>query len=330
MKAVTQERYGTADVLEIKDVATPTPGPDEVLVKIGASGITTGDWRMRASAFPGIFWLPGRLMAGLFRPRHRIPGSDFSGTIVAAGSNVTRFREGDHVFGTVGHGANAEYMTVPQDGAIAIRPQGLADTKAAALPFGALSALSFLRDFGRVNDGDRVLIIGASGGVGTYAVQIARHFGARVTGVSSASNADLVRRLGAEHTIDYATEDSLSGGPYDIILDTIGVTDFGKARPALADGGRLVVLNGKLREIVQTFMTRNRHKKLVFGISMPTGRDVEELRDLVEAGAVYPVIDRVYPLDEIREAHRQVEGRHRSGAIVLDHSISESQITEKD
>src|SRR4051812_12007447 len=191
MQACIYEEYGSADVVRLGEAATPTPKADEGLVRVIASSVTTADYRFRASVFPRIFWLPGRLMIGLFRPRDAILGMDFSGVVEATGSRVTRFRRGDRVFGATSpqrRGAHAEYVALPESGAIVHKPACLSDVQAAAVPFGANSALAFLRDFAQVRPGQRVLIIGASSGVGSWAVQLARHLGAEVTGVCSARN----------------------------------------------------------------------------------------------------------------------------------------------
>lgn len=230
MKAATYRRYGDADVLEIGDIERPEPGDGEILVRLHAAAVTTADWRLRASAFPGILWLPGRLMTGLFAPKNRVLGVAFAGRIVARGREVTCFKLGDAVFGFSGGGAHAEYLVVKADGPVAAKPENIGYGEAAAAPFGGLSALVFLRDFAAVKPGETVLVNGASGGVGVWAVQLAKHLGAEVTGVAGTDNVDFVRSLGADRVIDYRKEDAAASGErYDVVLDTVGKLPYAKA-----------------------------------------------------------------------------------------------------
>ncbi len=319
MKAAIHRRYGSADVVSIEDVPDPSPGPGEVLVDVHASTVTTADWRMRASAFPGVLWLPGRLMTGLFRPRRPILGGDFSGRVAALGAGVTRFAIGDEVFGFAGHGAHAERLTMSENGAIAPKPARLTHAEAASVPFGGLAALVFLRDFAEVRQGRRVLILGATGGVGVFAVQLARHFGAHVTATAGAGKSDLVQSLGADVLIDHHREDFTDAAePFDVILDTVGATDFAKARRALAPSGVYVPLDIGLREGLQKIATlRGDGQRIAIGVSSDTGPDLEFLAELLETGTIRPVIDSAYPLDRIVDAHRRVESRRKTGAVVV-------------
>jgi NADPH:quinone reductase-like Zn-dependent oxidoreductase len=319
MKAATYHRYGPADVLTVTDVPIPAPNPGEILVEVHASSVTTADWRLRASAFPGGLWLPGRLTTGLFRPRRPILGTEFSGRIAQVGDGVSAFREGDAVFGFSGHGGNAEYLVMPADGPIAPLPAGLSHAEAAALPFGAISALVFLRDVARVRPGQSVLVIGASGGVGVYAVQIARHMGARVTGVASGDNRDLVLGLGAEAFVDYrAEEPTAPAAGFDVILDTVGAMDFKAARPLLAREGVFVPLNFGVRDAVRVLVSSWRNgPKMKIAVSGDSRADLDALSGLVATGALRPVIDRTFPLDDIAAAHAHVEGRHRKGSVIV-------------
>jgi NADPH:quinone reductase-like Zn-dependent oxidoreductase len=322
MQACIYERYGSPDVVRLAEVEKPAIATDEVLVRVRATSVTTADWRLRASVFPRVFWLPGRLMLGLFRPRNRILGMDFSGVVAATGSKVTRFRVGDRVFGAASamrRGAHAEYVAVQESGAITHKPACLSDEEAAAVPFGANCALEFLRDFAALRPGQRVLVVGASGGVGIWAVQLARHLGAEVTGVCSARNVELVRSLGAQHVVDYVSEAFLGGGGrYDLIFDTVGVTSFAECKGALSEQGVYLPLNGGLREIAQAVLTaRSRGKKLKFGVSGNTREDLEQIVSLIEAGVLKPVVDRVYPMAQIADAHRHVETRHKRGSVIV-------------
>jgi len=322
MQACIYEQYGSADVVRLGEVERPEIKVDEVLVRVRAASVTTADWRFRASVFPPIFWLPGRLMLGLFRPRNTVLGMDFSGVVEAAGRDVTRFQVGDQVFGAtspMSRGAHAEYVAVRESGAIIHKPSCLTDDEAAAIPFGGSSALAFLRDFARVQPGQRVVIVGASGGVGTWAVQLARHFGAEVTGVCSTRNVELVRSLGAHHVVDYTSEAfAQKGGAYDLIFDTVGVTTFAGCRDALSEKGTYLPLNSGLREIAQAvFTSRSAGRKVKYAVSGNTREGLEVLVGLIESGVLKPVVDHVYPMAQIADAHRHVEGRHKRGSVIV-------------
>lgn len=323
MQACIYEAYGTAEVVRLGDVDRPTVKADEVLVKVHAAGVTTADWRFRAAAFPRGFGLAGRLMLGLLRPRNPVLGMDFAGTVAAVGNKVTRFRIGERVFGATSpmrRAAHAEYLVVAESGAVAATPAHLTDQQAAAITFGGTAALAFLRDFGGVRPGQRVLIVGGSGSVGTWAVQIARDLGAEVTAVCSTRNLDLMRTLGAHHAIDYTSGDPLGAeGPrYDLIFDTVGVTSFAAARNRLAPAGTYLPLNSGPREMWQALLTsRSKGPRVKSALSQNTREGLEALLDLIQSGAATPVIDRVYPMAQIVEAHRHVEGRHKRGSVVL-------------
>jgi NADPH:quinone reductase-like Zn-dependent oxidoreductase len=322
MQASIYEQYGPPEVVRVGEVARPAPEADQILVRVHAASVTTADWRFRAAEFPRGFKLLGRLMLGLLRPRNPVLGMDFSGTVAATGKNLTRFQVGDAVFGSTNpfrRGAHAEYVAVKETDAIIRKPSFLTHQEAASLPFGGNTALAFLRDFGRVQPGQRVLVVGASGGVGVWAVQIARHLGAEVTGVSSARNLELVRSLGAHHVVDYnAGPIATSGQRYDLIFDTVGVTTFAQCKPALADKGTYLPLNSGLREMGQALLTTiTPGKRVKYAVSTNTGEGLEALVKLIDSGALKPVIDRVYPLTDIAEAHRHVEGRHRRGSVIV-------------
>lgn len=321
MQACIYEEYGSADVVRLGDVERPAVKASEVLVRVGAAAVTTADWRFRAAAFPTGFKLLGRLMLGLLRPRNPVLGMDFAGTVVATGKAVTRFQVGDRVFGATSpmrRGAHAEFVSVHESGAVIKTPAALTDQQAAAIPFGGSSALAFLRDFGRLRRGQRVLIVGASGAVGSWAVQLARHLGAEVTGVCSARNLELVRSLGAHHVIDYNARPIAQGDQrYDLVFDTVGVTTFAGIRPSLAERGTYLPLNSGLREIGQALVTSRRAQRVKYAVSANTREGLETLVQLIEVGALRPVVDHVYPMAQIAQAHRHVEGRHKSGSVVL-------------
>lgn len=311
MRAAVQNRYGGPEVLTLRDMPRPTPGRREILVRIEAAAVTTADWRLRAAAFPGITWLPGRLMFGMFRPRQPVPGQSFAGRVESLGPEAARFRPGERVFG-VGRSTHAGFAVVPEAGAVLATPEAISDAEAAALPFGGLSALVFLRDIAKLRPGQAVLVVGASGAVGCYAVQIARALGAEASGIASAANLDFVRGLGAVEAIDHA-------GPmpqdrrYDIILDTVGIGRFAALAPWLRDGGVFVPLNIAFGDLVRSVTGR----RVAIGISGDKAEDLAELARMVAAGQVRPVVERVYALERIAEAHADVERRHRRGCVVV-------------
>jgi len=323
MRAAYYERYGAADVVAIRDLPRPAIGPNDVLVKVAASAVTTADWRLRAAAFDGVMWLPGRLMVGLFRPRRRVLGHDFAGEVVAIGERVGNFAVGDRVMGFAPGGAHAEYLAMAQDGAIVAMPEGIGAEQAAAIPFGACTALVFLRDFAKVRAGERVLVNGASGAVGVHLVQIARLFGAHVTAVASTDNLDLLRTLGADDVVDYTAADALAEGRhYDVVVDTVGKMRFREVRRRLSPAGRFLPLEFGLTEMMQALWTRLRGgRRVIVGVSGDTREDLAFLAAKLADGSVRPVIDGVYPLARIAEAYRRVEGRHKRGSVVL--SIAE-------
>lgn len=319
MKAAFYNTYGDPEVVSVRHIPVPIIGDRDVLIKVKSSAVSTADWRFRTSNFPGIFWLPGRLMAGLFRPRNKVLGTDFAGQVAKAGASVDRFKVGDRVFGFCMQGGHAEYLAIDAAKAVSSMPETLGYESAAAVPFGGLAALGFLRDFAKVQAGQKVLVIGASGGVGVFAVQLARLMGADVTGVCSADNLDLVRSLGANHVIDYGSEDFTNKiTTYDVILDTVGATSFAKCKRVLTTNGVFVPLEFGLREMWQALVTSiRRGKRVIVNVSGDSAEDLAYLSDLLDCGDIRPVIDAVYPLDQIANAHRRVESRHKTGAVVV-------------
>jgi NADPH:quinone reductase-like Zn-dependent oxidoreductase len=319
MQAATYEAYGSPDVLEMRELAAPEISENEMLLRVYASPVTQGDRRLRAADYPGISALFGRLVTGLFRPRKPVPGSAFAGRVVAVGSAVTRFQVGQDVFGSGMHGAHAELMAVAEDSVIAPMPAGMSHAGAAALPYGAVTALTLLRDLGDVQPGQRVLIIGASGGVGRTAVQLAQHFGAEVTAVCSRRSFAAVRALGADHVIDHATEDFTENGvQYDVIFDTPDVSSFGQSRGSLTPTGRFLSIHMGVGVLCQMAWTALRGgQRAIFGMAMGSGELMDDVRALAEAGAIWPVINRRFPLAQVAEAHTHLEAGRLDGSVVL-------------
>ncbi len=320
MKAVVAERYGPPEVLRIKELATPTPKDNEILIRINATTITSADWRIRSQTVPTGFGLIMRLVFGLRKPRQPILGSELAGVVAAIGKDVTRFKVGDRVFAfsDARMGCHAEYIVLPQNGMVVATPRGLTDEAAAALSFGGTTALDFLRR-GKVQCGEKLLVNGASGAVGTAVVQLARHLGAEVTGVCSRANSDLVRSLGAAHVIDYTQIDfTRSGDTYDLIVDTVGTAPFSRCRRSLKDGGRLLLVLAGLPDMLQgVWVSLTSQHTVIAGPAAVQLDDLIHLAALAEAGDFQPVIDRRYPLDQIVEAHRYVDSGRKKGNVII-------------
>jgi NADPH:quinone reductase-like Zn-dependent oxidoreductase len=309
VKAAVCTKYGPPEVLQIKEVEKPTPKDNQVRIRVFATTVTSGDVRIR-KADP---WLV-RLFAGLTKPRKPIIGSEVAGEVEALGKDARQFKVGDQVFGA-SVSAYAEYTCVRDGGPRGIKPANMTFEEAAAIPFGALSALHFLRK-GSIRRGQSVLIYGASGGVGTAAVQLAKHFGAEVTGVCSTANLELVRSLGADHVIDYTKEDFAKPATYDIIFHTVGKAGFSRSMKSLKKNG--IFLSAlALPPILRKLWASVNGKRVVGGIAKPKAEDLVFLKELIEAGELRSVIDRRYPLEQIAEAHRYVERGHKKGNVVI-------------
>lgn len=318
MKAVVCEKYGPPEALAIKDVPKPSPRADEVLIRIRASTVTATDCLIRKGE-PA--W--SRVILGLSRPRNPILGIEMAGEVEAVGRMVRRFKPGDQVFSAmmIKMSGCAEYICLPEKAGLARKPANLTFEQAAAVPDGALTALTFLQDIGKIRPGQEVLINGASGSVGSYAVQLAEYFGADVTGVCSGANVALVKSLGADRVIDYTREDfTHSNQAYDMIFDTVGKLLFSRCKNALRPGGVFVssAMTVFLWPVLpQMLWTSLGSRKVKTGGSICTAERLDFLRELVEAGKIRPVIDRVYPLEQIVEAHRYVDQGHKKGNVVI-------------
>lgn len=320
MKAIVYQKYGSPDVLEMREVAKPAPRDDEILVKVHATTATVADVRSRSFTVPRSVWLPARISLGLRKPLKAILGVELAGEVESVGKDVKRFRKGDPVFAAalISFGAYAEYKCLPEDAAISIKPSNLTYEEAAALPIGARTALHYLRK-ANIQPGQKILVYGASGSVGTYAVQLAKYFGAQVTGVCSTANVELVRSLGADRVIDYTKEDfSKNAETYDVILEAVDKSSFSACMKALKKDGVYQNVTTPLPSIQMLWTKITSSKQLMLGENPPeSAEDLVFLKELVEAGKIKPVIDRCYPLEQIVEAHRYVDTGHKKGNVVI-------------
>jgi NADPH:quinone reductase-like Zn-dependent oxidoreductase len=326
VKAIVWTKYGPPDVLELREVEKPTPQDDEVLIRIYATTVTAGDCELRSLKFPIYLNLAMRLWRGLIKPRGTsILGTELAGEIEAVGKDVKRFKEGDQVFGSagVGFGANAEYICLPEEpgemeGGVAMKPANMTYGEAATVPFGGRDALHFLRK-ANIQSGQKVLINGAGGSIGTFAVQLAKYFGAEVTGVDSTAKLDMLRSLGADHVVDYTREDfTNSGEVYDVIFDVVGTVSFSRSERSITQNGTYLLANPVRSQMVRGPWTRmTSSKKVIMETASGTIADLVFLRELIEAGKIRTVIDRSYSLEQIVEAHRYVETGRKQGNVVI-------------
>ncbi len=323
MKAMVYTEYGPPDVLHLKEVEKPTPKDNEILIRVHATTVSAGDIRARSLTFGDR--LTGLLFGfsfGIRRPKRPILGYELAGEIESVGKDVRSFKEGDEVFGSPYHGgAYAEYTCLPEDGGVAIKPTNLTYGEAATVNNGALTALFFLKK-GDIRSGQKVLINGASGSIGTFAVQIAKHFGADVTGICSTTNLEMVSSLGADKVIDYTKEDfTQSGQTYDIIFDTVGKVPLSRSKGALKEKGYYLQANvvGMVGAILfgKLWLSMSSKKKVIFGVADDKTDSRSFLKELCEAGKIEPVIDRRYPLEQVAEAHRYVGKGHKKGNVVI-------------
>ncbi|HEX3050777.1 MAG TPA: NAD(P)-dependent alcohol dehydrogenase [Aggregatilineaceae bacterium] len=326
MKAIVYTDYGSPDVLHLDEVAKPTPKDNEILVRVYASPVNYGDTAARnfkaltASTFnmPAFLLIPAKLSFGLRHPRVKILGNEFAGVVEGVGSVVTRFKAGDEVFGYRGpsFGAYAEYVCIREDGVVALKPVNLSYEEAATVPYGACTALGLLRR-APIQKGQKVLINGASGSIGSYALQLAKYDGAEVTGVCGTPRLDFVKSLGADHVIDYTREDFTHNGEiYDLIFDVLGRISFAHCKNSLSEHGRLMYASFKTKQLLQMLTTRG-SKKVICAMTTATSGDLLQIKELVEAGKIKTVVDRCYPMEQAAEAHRYAESGQKKGPVII-------------
>jgi NADPH:quinone reductase-like Zn-dependent oxidoreductase len=325
MKAIVWTDYGSPDVLQLKEVEKPAPKDNEVLIRIYATTVTAGDCEQRSLKLPIWHRLPMQAYVGIKRPKRiTILGMELAGEIEAVGKDIKLLKKGDQVFaatGFVGMGAYAEYICLPEEpegGALAIKPANMTYEEAAAVPVGGLEALCFLRQ-GNIQNGHKVLINGAGGTIGTFAIQLAKYFGAEVTAVDSTGKLDMLRSIGADQVIDYTQEDfTKSGEAYDFIIDVVGTISFSGSKRSLNQNGRYLLANPGTSQMVRgRWASLRSSKKVIFGAAYPKTEDLIYLKELIEAGKIKSVIDRRYPLKKTAEAHLYVEKGHKKGNVVI-------------
>ncbi len=315
MKAIVYSQYGEPEVLQLQEVTKPIPRNNEILIKIKATAVNSADWRLRRADPFAI-----RLLGGLTKPKLNILGGVFSGEVESAGKDVTGFKVGDKVFGSTDmrFGAYAEYKCMPENGTLALKPENLTFEEAAVIPFGATTALHFLNK-ANITPGKKVLIVGASGAVGTAAIQLAKHYGAQVTGVCSTANINLVKSIGADKTIDYTKEDfTNSGETYDVIFDTVNTISILGSLKALNKNGLLILSAAGLSEMLKgAWINMTTGYKVLTGVTRQTQEDIKTLKQLAEAGELKPVIDKTYKLEQMAAAHTYAQRGHKKGNVAI-------------
>jgi len=334
MKAVAYSEYGPPEVLEMVRVEKPAPKADEILIRVHAASVGFGDLTVRRFGeisprefnMPLAMWLLGRMSFGFNKPKRRILGHEFAGKVEEVGEGVRLFAPGDQVFGHIGNmGTNAEYVTMPEDGMVVMKPANMSYEEAAVVPYGAFTALHLLRN-ADIRPGQKVLVNGASGGIGSAALQLARHYGAHVTGVCGTPRLDFVKALGADEVIDYTAEDFTKNGvSYDLIIDVLGRSSFSRCQGSLSPNGRYFLVSFKARALFDMLWTsiaaslpgRSTCKRVICAVAPELIEDLAEVKALIEAGVLKAVIDKRFPLDQVAEAHRYIEGGHKKGHIVI-------------
>jgi NADPH:quinone reductase-like Zn-dependent oxidoreductase len=328
MKAAVFTEYGSPDVFQIKEIEKPSPKDNEILIRVVAVSINFGDLIVRDFKhvspkefnMPSLLYWPARMEFGFNKPKITIQGSEFAGTVAAIGKDVTLFKQGDEVFGYLGMkmGANAEYLSMSENAMVALKPSNLSFEEAATIPYGGFTALSLLRK-ANIQKGQKVLINGASGSIGSAALQLAKAYGAEVTGVCGTLRTDMVKALGADKVIDYSKEDFTKGKEtYDLIFDVLGRTTFDKAKRVLNPNGILLFASFKSKALFQMLITSKfGDKKVICGLSSENVKDIVTLKELIEAGQLKAYVDRCFPLEKIADAHRYMESGQRHGNVVL-------------
>lgn len=339
MKAIVYTEYGSPDALRLTEIAKPEPKDNQVLIRIYATSVNFGDLMARNFRavsprkfnMPLLLWLPARLALGFSKPRNHILGNEFAGEVEVVGKDAKRFKPGDQVFGYPGQsfGAYAEYLCMSDDGVLAIKPANMTFEEAAVIPYGAIMALNLL---GKVNiqPGQQVLINGASGGIGSAAVQIAKHFGAQVTGVCGTPRLEFVKSLGADRVIDYTKEDfTQDGETYDLIFDILGKGSFARCKNSLKPNGVQLFASFKMKQLFQMLWTAmTGGKKAICAIAPGSTEDLISVKELIEAGKIKTIIDRCYPMEQAAEAHRYVEEGHKKGSVAITMPVSKREKNE--
>lgn len=328
MKAIVYREYGPPDVLQLQEVDKPAPKDNEILIKVHATPMNYGDITARDFShisprefnMPALLWLPARMSFGWNKPKINILGSELAGEVEAVGRDVKKFKPGDQVFAYLGMkmGANAEYVCIPENGTVAIKPANMTYEEASTMPYGAVMATSLLKK-ANIQAGQKVLINGASGGIGSMAVQLARHFGAEVTGVCGTPRLEYVRSLGADKVIDYTREDfTRNGETYDLIFDVLGRSSFARCKSSLSPNGIYLLASFKMKPLFQMLWTsRSDGKKVICALSSEKPDDLVFIKELAEAGKIKSVIDKCFPLERTAEAHRYVESGNKAGSVVI-------------
>ncbi len=321
MKAVVYAKYGSPNVLQLKEVEKPIPNDDEVLIKVHAAEATKADCELRSFNFPvKWFWLPLRIAMGLIKPKKQILGGYFAGEVESVGKDVSKFKKEDQIFGTtkLRMGAYGEYVCLPASYTLVPKPHNVSFEEAAAVPLGGLNALHFLRK-ANIRKGEKVLVNGAGGSIGTFGVQIAKAMGAQVTAVDSTIKEDMLRRIGADHFLDYTKEDfTKSGQTYDVIFDMVAKSSYSKCVKALNPKGRYLMANPRMSDMLRSVMTSMfTDKKAIFVFAGEKEEELLTLKKMIEAGNIKPIVDKIYPLEQTAEAHRRVETEQRLGPVVI-------------
>jgi NADPH:quinone reductase-like Zn-dependent oxidoreductase len=321
MKAIVYEKYGAADVLQIQEIEKPAPEHDEVLIKIHAAEATKADCEMRSFKFAvKWFWLPLRLAIGISKPKKRVLGGYFAGVVEAVGKDVSKFKQGDQVFGTTRllFGAYGEYLCLPADYTILPKPQNMSFAEAAAVPLGGLNALHFMRK-ASIQSGEKVLINGAGGSIGTFAVQIAKAMGAEVTAVDSGIKEAMLRQIGADHFFDYSKDDFTQiGNTYDVIFNMVARSSYSRCVNSLNPKGRYLMGNPRISDMLRSVLTsRFTDKTAIFAFAGEKEEELLSLKEMIEAGKIKSVVDKIYPPEQVAEAHRRVETEQRLGVVVI-------------